>query len=72
VSKLDSGVVIVSLENNSPVQRVAAVINAGSRDESSSELGASHALRVYSSLATRNFSLFGIARNLDQVGADFR
>ena len=50
VTKLNSGVVVTSLENHSPVTRIAAVINAGARDEKVSERGASHALRVYSGL----------------------
>ncbi len=72
MSKLDSGIVVVSLENNSPVQRIAAVVNAGPRDETYAEAGASHALRVYSALATRNYSKFGLSMNLDAVGADLR
>ena len=49
-----------------------AVFNAGSRDESAEQQGVAHALRVYSSLATKNFSVFGLSRNLDQVGAQLR
>lgn len=70
VTKLDNGIVVASLENNSPVTRVAAVVNAGSRDELSNQRGASHALRVYSSLATRNYSIIGVSRNLDQAGTE--
>lgn len=69
VTKLDNGIICASLENYSPVSRVAAVLNVGTRDETPEQVGASHALRVYSSLATRNYSLFGLSRNLDQVGA---
>jgi ubiquinol-cytochrome c reductase core subunit 2 len=69
VTKLDNGIVVASLENHSPVSRIAAVLNVGARDETHEQLGATHALRVYSSLATRNHSLFGLSRNLDQVGA---
>lgn len=71
MTKLDNGIVVASLENHSPVTRIAAVVNAGPRDETYAEQGISHALRVYSSLATRNYSVFGVSRNLDQVGADF-
>jgi len=69
VSKVGYGVLVASLENHSPVARVAAVINSGSRDEHANEAGASHALRVYSSLATRNYSVFGLSRTLSQIGA---
>lgn len=70
VTKLDNGIVVASLENHSPVSRVAAVLNTGSRDETQEQSGALHALRVYSNLATRNFSSFGVSRNLDQIGAE--
>jgi len=69
VSKVGYGVVVASLENNSPVARVAAVVNSGSRDENANEAGAAHALRVYSSLSTRNYSVFGLSRTLSQIGA---
>lgn len=68
-TKLNGGVVATSIENNSPITRVAAVLNVGSRDEDQHSAGATHALRVYSSLATRNYSAFGVSRNLDQIGA---
>ena len=69
VTKLDNGLVCASLENHSPVTRLAAVFKVGARDESHDELGATHALRVYAPLATRNYTLFGLSRNLDQIGA---
>jgi ubiquinol-cytochrome c reductase core subunit 2 len=72
LTRLENGIVVASLENHSPVTRVAAVFNAGARDETHAELGAAHALRVYSSLATRNYSVFGLSRNVDQIGADLR
>lgn len=72
MTKLDNGVLVASLENGSPISRVAAVLNTGSRDESHVEQGSCHALRVFSNLATRNFSSFGITRNLDQIGAQLR
>ena len=50
VTKLNSGVTVASLENHSPVTRIAAVLSVGSRDEAQNEQGASHALRVVSSL----------------------
>lgn len=71
-TKLDNGITIASLENFSPINRVAAILSTGSRDENHTEQGSSHALRVFSNLATRNFSSFGLTRNLDQIGARFR
>lgn len=70
VSKATNGLRIATLENHSPVARVAAVVKTGARDETSSQVGASHAMRVCSSLATRNYSLFGVSRNLNQIGAE--
>ena len=70
VSKLPNGVVVASLENHSPITRIAAVINAGARDENKNERGVTHALRVYSGLATKNYSKFGLSRTLDQIGAE--
>lgn len=69
VSKTDNGIVCASLENQSPVTRLAAVFRVGSRDESTDELGVTHALRVFAPLATRNYTVFGVSRNLDQIGA---
>lgn len=69
VSKLDNGLVCASLENHSPVTRLAAVFNVGARDETHDELGVTHALRVFAPLATRNYTVFGVSRNLDQIGA---
>jgi len=70
VSKLPNGVTVASLENHSPITRIAAVINTGSRDEKHDERGVTHALRVYSGLATKNYSQFGLSRTLNQIGAE--
>lgn len=70
VGTSSNGLKVAALENYSPVARVAAVVKTGARDEAQNELGASHALRVCSSLATRNYSLFGLSRNLNQIGAE--
>lgn len=70
VTRLDNGVVLASLENYSPITRIGAVFNTGARDETSSERGVTHALRVFSSLATRNYSAYGLSRHLDQIGAN--
>lgn len=69
VTKLDNGIVAASLENHSPITRLAAVFNVGARDETHEETGATHALRVFAPLATRNYTVFGVSRNLDQIGA---
>jgi len=71
VTKLPNGLVVASIENHSPVTRVSAVVNVGARDEAPGQQGAAHALRVYSGLATRNYTVFGLSRNLNQIGAEF-
>lgn len=70
VSTSGNGLKIAAFENQSPISRVAAIVKTGARDEAQNQLGASHALRVCSSLATRNYSLFGLSRNLNQIGAE--
>lgn len=70
VSKNANGLKIATLENHGPVARIAAVVSTGARDESAGKLGASHAIRICSSLATKNYSLFGVSRNLNQIGAE--
>jgi len=70
VTKLENGTVVASIENHSPVTRIAAVVNAGSRDEAAGQQGVAHALRAFSSLATRNYSQFGVSRTLNQIGAE--
>lgn len=71
VTKLPNGITVASIENYSPITRVAAVLNVGARDELYAEKGACHALRTFSNLATKNYSTFGLTRTLDQHGADF-
>ena len=50
VTKLPSGVPVVSLENHSPVCRIAIVYNAGPRYEPIDKLGLTHCLRMASNL----------------------
>lgn len=50
VSTSSNGLKVATLENHGPVSRVAAVVKTGARDEAGNQLGAAHALRVFSSL----------------------
>jgi len=70
VSTTGSGLKVATLEDHSPIARVAAVVKSSAIDETHGQLGATHALRVCSSLATRNYSQFGLSRNLNQIGAE--
>jgi ubiquinol-cytochrome c reductase core subunit 2 len=50
VTKLQNGIVVATLENHSPVSRLAVVVNASARHETYDLQGSSHALRSFSSL----------------------
>lgn len=69
VSKLPNGVPIASLENYSPMCRIAVVFNAGPRYEPIDKLGLTHCLRVACNLRSEKSTAFAIARNLQQLGA---
>ncbi|XP_076458999.1 cytochrome b-c1 complex subunit 2, mitochondrial-like isoform X2 [Babylonia areolata] len=71
LTKLPNGVTVASLENYSPVSRVALVANAGARFEDGDNLGVTHCLRLASGLSTQNLSSFYITRSVEQAGADF-
>ncbi|XP_030068285.1 cytochrome b-c1 complex subunit 2, mitochondrial [Microcaecilia unicolor] len=68
ITKLPNGLVIASLENYSPVSKVAVFVKAGSRYETSSNLGINHVLRLSSSLTTKGASSFKIIRGIEAVG----
>ncbi|CAB3361852.1 Hypothetical predicted protein [Cloeon dipterum] len=67
---LPNKLVVASVENNSPLSRVSVFFRAGSRFESTENLGAAHFLRIVAGLATRGASHFSITRNLQQLGAN--
>jgi hypothetical protein len=50
VTKLPNGLVVASMENNSPVFRVAAVVDAGAKYEPYENRGVTTMLRVFSNL----------------------
>jgi ubiquinol-cytochrome c reductase core subunit 2 len=50
VTKLSNGLVVASVENNSPVFRVAAVVQAGAKYEPYESRGVTTLLRVFSNL----------------------
>ncbi|XP_789891.4 cytochrome b-c1 complex subunit 2, mitochondrial [Strongylocentrotus purpuratus] len=68
VTKLPSGLTVASLENNSPVSRLAVIVKAGSRYEGIDNLGASHCLRAFGHLTTSGASALSITRGLEEVG----
>jgi len=60
--------VVASLENNSPVSKVALFFKAGSRYETAATSGASHMARLCAGTSTGGFSAFHITRSLQQNG----
>lgn len=70
VSTLPNKLVIVSGENESPITRVSIIFRAGSRYETSDNLGAAHVVRTAAGTSTKNASQFAIIRNIQQVGAN--
>lgn len=66
---LSNKLVVSSADNESPIARISIVLRAGSRNETSDNLGVTHVLRVAAGLSTKNASQFAITRNIQQVGA---
>jgi len=58
LTKLPNGVPLVSLENHSPVCRVAIIYNAGPRYEPIDKLGLTHCLRMASNLVSNSILSF--------------
>ncbi|PIK44596.1 putative cytochrome b-c1 complex subunit 2, mitochondrial [Apostichopus japonicus] len=69
VSKLANGLTVASLDNYSPVSKVSVVVNAGSRYETSENLGITHCLRTFANLTSKGASSFSISRGLEDIGA---
>lgn len=72
LSTLPNGLTVASVENLTPVIRIAAILKAGSRFEKYNNLGVTHALRYCAGLGTETATCFGITRNLQQMGATLR
>ncbi|CAF2681095.1 unnamed protein product [Rotaria sp. Silwood2] len=72
VTKLSNGMVVASMENNSPIFRVAAVVDAGAKYEPYEMRGVTTLLRVFSNLSTKYVSRLGLTKNLERLGANFK
>ncbi|KAM7295845.1 cytochrome b-c1 complex subunit 2, mitochondrial [Ixodes scapularis] len=70
MTTLPSGLVVTSLENYSPVTRLAIIVKGGARYEDGSNLGITHTLRNAAGLATKNCSKFAITKNIEYLGAN--
>lgn len=69
-SVLSNKLQVVSVHNHSPIVRVSVQIKAGSRYESSDNLGAAHVLRSACGLSTKQLSTFAITRLIQERGAN--
>ncbi|KAH6943413.1 hypothetical protein HPB50_021345 [Hyalomma asiaticum] len=69
-STLPNGLTLTTLENYSPVTRLAIVVKAGARYEDASTLGITHTLRNAATLATKSHSKFAITKNIEYLGAN--
>ncbi|CAF1328028.1 unnamed protein product [Rotaria sordida] len=72
VTKLPNGLVVASMENHSPLFRVAAVVDAGAKYEPYEMRGVTTLLRVFSNLSTKYVSQVGLTKNLERLGANFK
>lgn len=68
VTVLPSGKVVASVENYSPLSKIAVIVKAGSRYETDDNIGISHCLRNCAGLSTKHASIFGITKNIELMG----
>ncbi|KAK2179333.1 hypothetical protein NP493_498g02020 [Ridgeia piscesae] len=71
LTRLPNGMIVASVENNSPVSRIAVFYNAGPRFEGS-DSGITHAVRSAASLSSTQATAFGISRNIQQIGGSLQ
>ncbi|KAL3876312.1 hypothetical protein ACJMK2_034174 [Sinanodonta woodiana] len=71
VTQLPNGILVASLENYSPISRIAAVALAGSRCETPQNIGITHCVRALAGLSTKGVSGFGLTRSVMQMGGNF-
>lgn len=70
VTKMQNGLMVVTLENHSPVSRVGVLYNAGSRREDHVNRGITHYMRTLAMMSSKKATGFGIARNIQQIGGN--
>ncbi|KAI0216681.1 Cytochrome b-c1 complex subunit 2, mitochondrial [Lamellibrachia satsuma] len=71
LTRLPNGMIVASVENNSPVSRIAVFYNAGPRFEGN-DSGITHAVRSAASLSSTQATAFGISRNIQQIGGNLQ
>jgi len=68
-NQLPSGVGVHSLDNGSAISSVAILVKAGSRHETSDNLGVNHAIRLAAGLTSGKATSFSACRSIQQAGA---
>ena len=64
-----NGLSVVSCNTGSPLATIGVLVKAGSRYETYDTLGASHALSCGIDLSSKNYTSFGIVKNIQQQGS---
>jgi len=72
VSRLANGAIVATVENNSPVARLAVLYNAGSRYEVRDNEGVTHCIRSAANLSNGKSSTFNLTRNFQQIGSNVK
>lgn len=72
ITRLANGAVVASVENNSPVARLAVLYNAGSRFEVRENEGITHCIRSAANLSNAKSTTFNLTRNLQQIGSNVK
>ena len=65
---LPNGLVVNSVDTESPIARIGVIVKAGSRYEPPDQLGLTHTLRSMAGFSTQDSTVFGITRNIEYVG----
>jgi len=68
-TQLPSGVIVHSIDTGSAVSSVGVLVKAGSRHETSDNLGVNHALRLAVGLTSAKATSFNACRSIQQAGA---
>ena len=59
---------VASLDSGNPISSVAILVKVGTRNETSENLGANHAIRMAVGLSTTKKSSFNFCMNIQQLG----
>ncbi|XP_014477322.1 PREDICTED: cytochrome b-c1 complex subunit 2, mitochondrial isoform X2 [Dinoponera quadriceps] len=63
-------ITVAAVDNNNPIAKLSIIFRAGSRNETYDTQGITHHLRVFAGLSTCRSTVFGITRNIQQLGGN--